>query len=119
MSDLIQDVTDTGFGSFVANAPVPVLVDFWAPWCVPCQRLTPLVEAVAEEYGSALIVAKMNVDQHWQVAQKYQVKGIPTLLLFKAGKVVEAVHGSISKDGLTSLLAKHVVKTAEHAEESL
>jgi thioredoxin 1 len=119
MSELIQHVTDTGFGSFVANAPVPVLVDFWAPWCVPCQRLAPLVDAAAEEFGSALIVAKMNVDQNWQVAQKYQVKGIPTLLLFKAGKVVEAVHGSISKDGLTSLIEKYVVRTAGHAEESL
>jgi thioredoxin 1 len=85
-----------------------VLVDFWAEWCGPCRRIAPTVEALAADYAGRVVIGKMNVDENPTVPTRYMVKGIPTLLLFKGGQVVEQVVGLTDKDTLKRLLDKHV-----------
>jgi thioredoxin 1 len=104
----IQTFTDANFDERVLKASSPVLVDFWAEWCGPCKRLTPTVEALATEYAGKLTVGKLNVDDNQQVAFKYQVRGIPTLLLFKGGEVVESIVGLAPKEDLKKVLDKHL-----------
>src|SRR5262245_51612638 len=108
MSEHVQTFTDNNFESDVLKAGAPVLVDFWADWCGPCKRLAPTVDALAAEYAGKVTVGKMNVDENPDVPVKYQVKGIPTLLLFKGGQVVESVIGWAHKDDLKKVLDKHV-----------
>jgi len=85
-----------------------VLVDFWAEWCGPCRRIAPTVEALATDYAGRVVIGKMNVDENPSVPMRYMVRGIPTLLLFKGGQVVEQVVGLTDKDTLKRLLDKHV-----------
>lgn len=100
--------TDSTFEAEVLKSEVPVLVDFWAPWCGPCRQLAPHVEAIAGELAGKLKVGKLNVDDNIQTAGAYQVQGIPTLLLFKGGKVEEQIVGYVSKDALRRSLDKHL-----------
>jgi thioredoxin 1 len=86
-------VTDADFESKIINSSLPVLVDFWAPWCGPCQMVAPLIEEIAKEYEGKLIVAKLNVDDSPATAQKYNVMGIPTLLFFKNKQPVKQLVG--------------------------
>lgn len=86
-------VTDADFEVKVINSTVPVMVDFWAPWCGPCKMIAPMVDELAKEYEGKLVVAKLNVDDNPATAQKYNVMGIPTLLFFKAGKPVKQLVG--------------------------
>ena len=106
----VQTFTDSNFESDVLKAAPPVLVDFWAPWCGPCKRLGPTVDALATEYAGKVSIGKLNVDDNPDVSFKYQVRGIPTLLLFKGGQVVETVVGLIDKDSLKKLIDKYVEK---------
>lgn len=94
-------VTDSDFETKVLKSKLPVLVDFWAPWCGPCKMIAPLIEEIAKEYEGKLMVAKLNVDDSPATAQKYSVMGIPTLLFFKAGKPVKQLVGYQEKAALT------------------
>ena len=108
MSEHVKDVSDSSFESDVLKSDRPVLVDFWAPWCAPCRMLAPTVEAVAEKYSTNATVVKLNVDDNPQVSQRFGIKGIPTLILFKNGKEEERVVGATSKEAISRMLDKHV-----------
>jgi len=100
--------TDGAFDKDVINAEVPVLVDFWAEWCGPCRMMTPTLDAIADEYEGKVKVGKLNVDENNGTAMRYGVRSIPTLLVFKGGKVVEQKVGVMGKSDLTRLLDSHV-----------
>jgi thioredoxin 1 len=93
-------VSDDSFDKEVLESDIPVLVDFWAPWCGPCRMLAPVVQELAKDYEGRLSVAKINVDENPATAQKYQVMGIPTLILFKNGRAVERFVGYMPKEDL-------------------
>ena len=111
MSEHVTEVSDSSFETDVLNADRPVLVDFWAAWCAPCRMLAPTVEAVAEKYASNARVVKLNVDDNPAVSQRYGIKGIPTLILFKNGKEEERVVGATSEAAISRMIEKHVSAT--------
>ncbi len=100
--------TDAGWDADVLNSDTPVLVDFWAEWSGPCRMIAPTVDAVADEYTGRLKVGKLNVDDNNAAAARYNVRGIPTLLLFKSGQVVEQRVGAVSKTDLVKMIEPHV-----------
>jgi thioredoxin 1 len=102
------NITDSGFEQEVLNSDVPVLVDFWAPWCGPCKAMSPTVDAVASELAGKIKIGKMNTDDNPATPMRYQVRGIPTLLLFKGGKVIDQRVGAMPKAELLKMLAPHV-----------
>ena len=108
MSEFVKDVTDSSFEKEVLGSDKPVLVDFWAEWCAPCRMLAPTVVAVAEHYGENASVVKLNVDDNPSTAQRYGIKGIPTLILFRDGKEVERVVGATSKESISRMVEKYV-----------
>lgn len=101
-------VEDANFDEVVLKADLPVLVDFWAPWCMPCRMMAPTVEEIAREYQGRLIVAKMNTDENPSTPGKFGIMGIPTLILFKDGKEVERVVGVRPKQALIKQFATHL-----------
>jgi thioredoxin 1 len=109
--DNTLNFTDTAFDQDVLNSEVPVLVDFWAPWCGPCRAMSPAVDSVADEYAGKLKVGKLNTDDNPGTAMRYQIRGIPTLLLFKGGKVVDQRVGAMGKPDLKKMLDPHLVET--------
>ena len=104
----VMNVTDTTFESEVLKANVPVLVDFWAPWCGPCKAVAPVVEDLSKEYEGRLKVVKLNTDENPKTAQAYTIRGIPSLYIFKNGQVVEQVVGAVPKTTLSTAINKHV-----------
>ena|SRR5689334_15856844 len=104
----VQTFTDGNFEQDVLKAGAPVLVDFWAEWCGPCKRLAPTVDAIAADYKGKVVVGKLNVDENQAIAERYQIRGIPTLLLFKGGQIVESVVGLAQKDDLKKRIDKHL-----------
>jgi thioredoxin 1 len=97
MPGTVQDVTDDNFQAEVIESELPVLVDFWAPWCGPCRRVSPVVEEIAKERPEALKVVKINTDENQQTAIKFNVLSIPTLMLFRNGEVAKTVIGAYPK----------------------
>lgn len=104
----VQEVSEAGFEQDVLQSSVPVLVDFWAPWCGPCRMLAPTVEQIAEEFAGRLKVVKVNTDDNPGVAGKYQIMSIPTLMLFKDGKPVDQMIGVQPKGVLVSRIEQHL-----------
>ena len=100
--------TDAGWDKDVLNSDAPVLVDFWAEWCGPCRMMTPTIDAIAEAYAGRVKVGKLNVDENGATSMRYNVRGIPTLLLFKGGKVVEQKVGAVGKTDVQKMLDAHV-----------
>ncbi|HEX8773986.1 MAG TPA: thioredoxin [Pyrinomonadaceae bacterium] len=112
MSEHVNEVSDSSFEKDVLQSDRPVLVDFWAAWCAPCRMLAPTVEAVAEKFSETARVVKLNVDENPSVSQRYGIKGIPTLILFKGGREEERVVGATSKDAISRMIEKHVSSAA-------
>jgi len=107
-ADNVQTFTDGNFDETVIQAGELVLVDFWAEWCGPCKRLAPTVDALATDYTGKLTVGKLNVDDNPTTAFKFQIRGIPALLLFKDGQVVESVIGLAPKEDFKKVIEKHL-----------
>jgi len=107
MGQYTKPVTDDSFEKDVLKASVPVLVDFWAEWCGPCQALGPKLEEVAQSLGQKAMIVKLNVDENPETAAKYGVRGIPTMILFKNGQDVDQVVGNVPKETIVSLMQKH------------
>jgi len=101
-------LTDDNFQTEVLNSDKPVLVDFWAEWCGPCKMVAPVVEELAKEYDGTLKVGKVDVDSNQRVSMQFGIRSIPTLLIFKGGKVVEQVVGAVPKRALTEKVTKHL-----------
>ena len=108
MSDLIQHVTDETFEPDVLKADLPVLVDYWAEWCGPCKAIAPILEEVAKQYSGKLKVAKLDVDANTEVPRKFNIRGIPTLMLFKNGNMEAMKVGALSKSQLTAFLDSNI-----------
>jgi thioredoxin 1 len=108
MSDDIVQGSDATFEQDVLKSEVPVLVDFWAPWCMPCRMIAPAVEEIAKEHAGKLKMLKVNVDDNPKTSQLYGIMSIPTLILFKDGDVKETVVGVVPKKKLEELVAKHL-----------
>jgi thioredoxin 1 len=104
MAGSITEVTDSNFQAEVIESEVPVLVDFWAPWCGPCRMVAPVLEEIAQEKGEALRIVKLNTDENQQTAIAYQVLSIPTLILFKNGEIAKKVVGAYPKRKLEAEL---------------
>jgi thioredoxin 1 len=102
------EFTDANFEKEVLKASTPVLVDFWAVWCGPCKMIAPLVEEIAKEYDGRLKVGKVDVDSNPEVAMKFGIRSIPTIMVFKGGKVVEQIIGAMPKRNLLEKLAPHI-----------
>ena len=104
MSDHIVYVTDDTFTEEVLNANLPVLVDYWAEWCGPCKMIAPVLDQIAQEYSGNLKIAKLNIDENPNTPPKYNIRGIPTLMLFKDGQVAATKVGALSKSQLTAFI---------------
>lgn len=108
MAGNVREFSDATFQDDVLTSSEPVLVDFWAPWCGPCKMLTPTIEALADKYVGKVKVGKLNTDDNRQAAINYQINSIPTLIVFKDGKVVDRILGLQSQDRIAQLLDKHI-----------
>ncbi|NEQ81237.1 MAG: thioredoxin [Moorea sp. SIO2I5] len=101
-------VTDSSFQEEVLDSDIPVLVDFWAPWCGPCRMVAPVVEEIADQYEGQVKVVKLNTDENPKVAGDYGIRSIPTLMIFKGGQRVDMVVGAVPKSTLANTLEKHI-----------
>lgn len=108
MSEKVRTVSDSSFEKEVLQSEKLVLVDFWAEWCAPCRMLAPTVEAVGEQFVDSANVVKINVDDNPATAGRYGIKGIPTLILFRAGKEVERIVGATGKEAISRMIEKNL-----------
>ncbi|MCS7165038.1 MAG: thioredoxin [Candidatus Calescibacterium sp.] len=104
----VLHVDSATFDKEVLNSPIPVLVDFWAPWCMPCKMLEPIFEEVSKEYQGRVKFVKVNTDDNTDIAQRFFITGIPTLILFKQGKPVNSIIGFVSKKELTRFIEENM-----------
>ena len=104
----VQTFTDGNFESSVLKAGTPVLVDFWAEWCGPCRAMEPAITAVATDYQGKAAVGKLNVDDNPSITMRYMVRGIPTVILFKGGQIVDQAVGLVDKSALKQMLDRHI-----------
>lgn len=104
MSELITHTSDAAFEQDVLNSDTPVLLDFWAEWCGPCKAIAPVLDELAKQYDGKLRIAKINIDENQQTPRNYNVRGIPTLMVFKNGKVEATQVGAVGKGQLTQLI---------------
>jgi thioredoxin 1 len=107
-NDKVQTLTDTNFDDSVIKAARPVVVDFWAEWCGPCRRLAPTIDELATDYDGRVVIGKLNVDENPTIQSRFSIMGIPTVLIFKGGEVVEQVVGLADKNTFKKLIDKHV-----------
>jgi thioredoxin 1 len=107
MSELPQ-LNDDNFETEVLQSDLPALVDFWAPWCGPCRIVGPVVEELAKQFAGQVKVAKMNVDENQKTPTKYNIRGIPTLILFKGGQVVDQIVGAVPRAKLVSMIESNL-----------
>ena len=108
MSNKIIHVSDETFADEVLKADGPVLIDYWAEWCGPCKMIAPILDELAEEYGGKLKIAKLNIDDNPETPPKYNIRGIPTLMLFKDGNVEATKVGAVSKSQLSAFIETNV-----------
>lgn len=112
MSEHTKNVNENDFERVVLQSEKPVLVDFWAAWCGPCRTLGPTVEAVADQYAESVRVVKLNVDENPNIAQRYGIRGIPTLILFQQGEEKERIVGVVDQDEISQTIGPHVDRAA-------
>ena len=108
MSDNIINVTDASFEAEVLNSDIPVLVDYWAEWCGPCKMIAPVLEEIADDYAGKIKICKLNIDENEETPPKFNIRGIPTLMLFKNGNVDATKVGALSKTQLIGFLDENL-----------
>jgi thioredoxin 1 len=108
MAEKVLTFTDAKWNEDVLASKELVVVDFWAEWCAPCKLMAPAIEALAEEFDGKVRVGKLNVDENAETSEKYEIRGIPTVMIFKGGQVTEQVVGVTSKENLARLIERHV-----------
>jgi thioredoxin 1 len=108
MAGAVKEINESQFEQEVTKSEIPVLVDFWAPWCGPCKMLGPILEEVAAANDSRLKIVKVNVDENPDLAQRFEVMGIPSMFLFKNGEVIDSFTGAMSKQALTEKIDKYI-----------
>ena len=108
MSELVGVATDANFKTEVEDSKLPTLVDFWAPWCGPCRAVGPVIEELAREYSGRIKVLKMNTDENPEVPTQHRIQGIPTVIMFKDGRVVDQIVGAYPKRHFVDMIEKHL-----------
>src|SRR5262245_23595300 len=114
MNEPIKKVDEKDFERFVLQSEKPVLVDFWAAWCGPCRALAPIVEAVADQYAESVLVVKLNVDENPNIAQRYGIRGIPTLILFQQGEEKKRIIGVVDQDEISRNINPHINNVSDN-----
>lgn len=104
MAGTLGEISDSSFESEVLKSGIPVIVDFWAPWCAPCKRIAPVLEELAQEYGGKVAIKKMNIDDNPLTPTKFNVRGIPNIVFFKNGEMVDQLVGAVPKEALTKAI---------------
>jgi thioredoxin 1 len=104
----VKEVSDSSFDGDILKSSVPVLVDFWAPWCGPCRSVAPVIDDLATQYAGKLKVAKINVDESTEVAMRYQITSIPTFILFKNGQVADRALGALPRSEFVKLIDRNI-----------
>jgi len=113
----VAEVTDTNFEAEVQKSDLPVLVDFWAPWCAPCRMMSPVLEATAEKLSGRMKFAKLNTDEHLETAKRFGIFAIPTMIIFKDGKEVNRMVGLVPQDELESQLHSYLAARPEPSDQ--